>query len=61
MRWLDAPVAEGDEGEDEVTYVCRAQYHPGTGEFVPLNGKPPSPLPAPSPPPPLTHRPGRTD
>jgi origin recognition complex subunit 1 len=38
QRWLDAPF-EGDEDEDEQdTYVCRAQYHPGTGEFMPLNG-----------------------
>ena len=27
-----------DEEDDEATFVCRSQYHPGTGEFVPLNG-----------------------
>lgn len=39
QRWLDADGSEdGDDKLDETTYTCRAQYYPGTGEFVPLTG-----------------------
>ena len=36
QRWLDQP--EDDDEEDEMTFVCRAAYHIGSGEFVPLAG-----------------------
>jgi origin recognition complex subunit 1 len=36
QHWLQQP-AQGDD-EDESIFVCRAQYHPGTGEFLPLVG-----------------------
>ena len=35
QEWLDQPSTGGD---DEHTYICRASYHPGTGEFRPLVG-----------------------
>lgn len=38
QKWLDEPVGDRDDDEEEDMYVCRAQYHPGTGEFMPLNG-----------------------
>ena len=37
QRWLDTPAAAEDD-EDETTFVCRAMYHPGSGEFVPIKG-----------------------
>ena len=38
QRWLDEPSYENDEEEQDTTFVCRAAYHIGSGEFVPLNG-----------------------
>jgi Cdc6-like AAA superfamily ATPase len=38
QRWLDEPAGDEDDDEDEATFVCRAAYHPGSGEFVPLTG-----------------------
>ena len=38
QQWLDQPATDDDNHEDETTFVCRAAYHPGSGEFVPLTG-----------------------
>lgn len=38
QRWLDQPGDDVDDHEEETTFVCRAVYHTGTGEFVPLAG-----------------------
>ena len=38
QQWLDQPAGDDDNHEDETTFVCRAAYHPGSGEFVPLTG-----------------------
>ena len=39
QQWLDAGAVDDDDNhEDETTFVCRAAYHPGSGEFVPLTG-----------------------
>ena len=35
QEWLDQPSTGCD---DDHTYICRASYHPGTGEFRPLVG-----------------------
>lgn len=37
QRWLDQPVGEDDD-EEETTFVCRAMYYTGSGEFGPLTG-----------------------
>jgi len=34
QEWLDQPTG----CDDDRTYICRASYHPGTGEFRPLVG-----------------------
>jgi origin recognition complex subunit 1 len=36
QRWLDQPAEDDDE--EETTFACRAMYHAGSGEFVPLTG-----------------------
>ena len=39
QRWLDQPRGDDDDDdEEETTFVCRAMYHAGSGEFVPLTG-----------------------
>lgn len=38
QRWLDQPAGDDDYEEEATTFVCRAMYHPGSGEFVPLTG-----------------------
>jgi hypothetical protein len=41
QEWLDQPVG----CDDEHTYVCRASYHPGTGEFRPPRSSAPAAWP----------------
>ena len=36
QSWLDEPALEDED--DKTTFACRAVYHPGSGEFVPLKG-----------------------